>query len=74
MENAVMVRVLLPPSTRRRLSAKVPGRVRSITVDLGSVVRKGQVIAQLDTEGFAAQAPAVRSRARPGAHPAGTLS
>ena len=26
-------------------SVKVPGRLRSITVDLGSVVRRGQVIA-----------------------------
>src|SRR5918998_1217770 len=30
------------------VSVKVPGRVRVITVDLGSVVSRGQVIAQLD--------------------------
>jgi len=28
-------------------SAKVPGRLRTITVDLGTVVRRGQVISQV---------------------------
>ena len=30
------------------LSVKVPGRISSVTVDLGSVVRRGQVIAQVE--------------------------
>src|ERR1044071_2271239 len=30
------------------LSIKVPGRVNTMTVDLGSVVRRGQVIAQVE--------------------------
>src|SRR5215510_11318590 len=29
------------------ISVKVPGRLRTISVDLGSVVRRGQMIAQL---------------------------
>src|SRR5688572_7294670 len=34
------------------VSVKVPGRVRVLTVDLGSVVSRGQVIAQLDNEDY----------------------
>src|SRR5215813_8837684 len=34
------------------LSFKVAGRLSEIKVDLGSVVRKGQVIAQLETSDF----------------------
>jgi hypothetical protein len=34
------------------VSVKVPGRVRTISVDLGSVVARGQVIAQLDSEDY----------------------
>jgi multidrug efflux pump subunit AcrA (membrane-fusion protein) len=30
------------------ISAKVPGRLRSITVDLGSVVQQGQLVAHID--------------------------
>ena len=33
-------------------SVKVPGRLRSITVDLGSVVRRGQVIAQVEPQDY----------------------
>src|SRR3954447_21213410 len=32
------------------VSMKVPGRLQTINVDLGSVVRKGQVIAQLEQQ------------------------
>src|SRR5215813_4553247 len=31
---------------------KVPGRLQTISVDLGSVVRKGQVIAQLEQQDY----------------------
>src|ERR1041385_2759528 len=34
------------------LSVKVPGRLGSISVDLGSVVKRGQVIAQISPEDY----------------------
>src|SRR5437870_3846738 len=34
------------------LSFKVPGRLSTLSVDLGSSVRKGQLIAQLETKEF----------------------
>jgi RND family efflux transporter MFP subunit len=59
------------------LSAKVPGRVRSVTVDLGSVVRRGQVIAQLEAQDYQlrveqAEAALAQARARLGLPPDGT--
>lgn len=59
------------------LSAKVPGRVRSITVDLGSVVRRGQLIAQLEAQDYQlrvqqAEAALAAARARLGLSPDGT--
>ncbi len=35
-----------------RISVKVPGRLRTISVDLGSVVRQGDVVAILDLADF----------------------
>ena len=59
------------------VSVKVPGRVRVITVDLGSVVSRGQVIAQLDNEDYRlrvqqAEASLAQARARLGLSPEGT--
>ncbi len=48
-------------------SVKVPGRLRTITVDLGSVVRRGQVIAQVEQQDYrlrVQQAAAALSQAR----------
>lgn len=58
------------------LSAKVPGRVERIDVDLGSRVRRGQPIAQLDQTDFKlrveqAEAALQQARARLGLSPAG---
>ncbi len=58
------------------LSAKVPGRVKTITVDLGSVVRKGQMIAQLEQQDYQlrleqAEAALAQARARVGLSPQG---
>jgi len=39
---------------RASVSAKIPGRLASLTVDGGSDVRKGQVIARLDNDDYAA--------------------
>lgn len=58
------------------VSAKVPGRLKSISVDLGSVVRGGQVIAQLEPEDYRlrvqqAEAGLAQARARLGLSPEG---
>src|SRR5262244_47622 len=56
---------------------KVPGRLQTISVDLGSVVRKGQVIAQLEQQDYKlrvqqAEAALAQARARLGLSPDGT--
>jgi len=55
---------------------KVPGRLQIITVDLGSVVRKGQVIAQLEQQDYKlrvqqSEAALSQARARLGLSPDG---
>jgi RND family efflux transporter MFP subunit len=57
-------------------SVKVPGRLRTITVDLGSVVRRGQVIAQVEPQDYnlrvqQAEAALAQARARLGLSPDG---
>jgi RND family efflux transporter MFP subunit len=59
------------------VSVKVPGRLQSISVDLGTVVRRGQVIATLEPEDYKlrvqqAQAATAQARARLGLSPEGT--
>jgi RND family efflux transporter MFP subunit len=59
------------------VSVKVPGRVKSISVDLGSVVHRGQVIAQIEPEDYKlrvqqAEAGLAQARARLGLSPEGT--
>lgn len=59
------------------VSVKVPGRVRTISVDLGSVVAQGQVIAQVDSQDYVlrvqqAEASLAQARARLGLAPEGT--
>jgi RND family efflux transporter MFP subunit len=56
---------------------KVAGRLRAISVDLGSVVRRGQMIAQLESEDYKlrvqqAEAALGQARARLGLSPDGT--
>src|SRR5436190_4555496 len=56
---------------------KVPGRLQTINVDFGSVVRKGQVIAQLEQQDYKlrvqqSEAALAQSRARLGLSPDGT--
>ena len=58
------------------VSVKVPGRVRTISVDLGSVVRRGQVVAQVDSQDYhlrvqQAEAALAQARARLGLTPQG---
>jgi RND family efflux transporter MFP subunit len=59
------------------VSVKVPGRVRAISVDLGSVVTRGQVIATVDSEDYRlrvqqSEASLAQARARLGLAPDGT--
>jgi RND family efflux transporter MFP subunit len=58
------------------VSVKVPGRLQTINIDLGSVVRKGQVVAQLEQEDYKlrvqqAEAALAQARARLGLSPDG---
>lgn len=76
MENAVTVAGTLAAQDQATVSAKVPGRVQTISVDLGSVVRKGQVIAQLEQQDYnlrlqQAEAALAQARARVGLTPDG---
>lgn len=59
------------------VSVKVPGRIRTISVDLGTVVSRGQVIAQLEPEDYKlrvqqSEAALAQARARLGLAPDGT--
>lgn len=59
------------------VSVKVPGRVRTISVDLGTVVSRGQVIALVDSEDYRlrvqqSEASLAQARARLGLAPDGT--
>jgi len=59
------------------ISVKVPGRLRSISVDLGTVVRRGQMIAQIESEDYKlrvqqSEAALAQARARLGLSPEGT--
>jgi RND family efflux transporter MFP subunit len=76
MERAVTVSGTLAAQDQATVSAKVPGRVQTINVDLGSVVRKGQVIAQLEQQDYnlrlqQAEAALAQARARVGLSPDG---
>jgi membrane fusion protein, multidrug efflux system len=59
------------------ISVKVPGRLRSITVDLGSLVQRGQLIAQIEPQDYQlrvqqAEAAVSQARVRLGLPPTGT--
>jgi RND family efflux transporter MFP subunit len=76
MERAVTVSGTLAAQDQATISAKVPGRVQTLAVDLGSVVRKGQIIAQLEQQDYnlrlqQAEAALAQVRARVGLSPDG---
>lgn len=63
----VEVNGTLTPYDQATVSLKVPGRLSVITVDLGSVVRKGQLIAQVEQQDYklrVSQAEAALQQAR----------
>jgi RND family efflux transporter MFP subunit len=75
--NSISVTGTLAAQDQATLSVKVPGRVRAITVDLGSVVRQGQTIAQIEQQDYQlrvqqAEAALGQARARLGLSPDGT--
>ncbi len=58
------------------VSVKVPGRIKEINIDLGTVVKKGQLIAQIDPQDYKlrleqSQAALAQARARLGLNPEG---
>src|SRR5215470_6291 len=72
----VTVNGTLAAYDRTTVGVKVPGRIQTIAVDLGSVVPKGQVIAQLEQEDYKlrvqqAEAALAQARARLGLSPDG---
>lgn len=73
---SVAVTGTLAAQDEATLSVKVPGRVSTINVDLGSVVRRGQVVAQVEQQDYRlrvqqAEAALQQARARLGLAPQG---
>ena len=73
---AVTVNGTLAAYDQTTASVKVPGRLRAIAVDLGSPVRRGQVIAQVEPQDYnlrvqQAEAALAQARARLGLSPDG---
>lgn len=76
MERTVTVTGTLAAYDQATVSAKVPGRLKSIAVDLGSVVKQGQMIAQIEQQDYQlrlqqAEAALAQARARIGLPPEG---
>lgn len=76
MEQSVSVTGTLAAFDQATVSAKVPGRMKSIAVDLGSVMKQGQVIAQIEQQDYQlrlqqAEAGLAQARARVGLPPEG---
>src|ERR671938_563854 len=74
--NTISVTGQLAAQDQATLSVKVPGRLRTVTVDLGSVVRQGQLVAQLEQQDYQlkiqqAEAALGQARARLGLAPDG---
>ena len=72
----VTVNGTLAAYDRTTVGVKVPGRLQTISIDLGSVVHKGQVVAQLEQQDYKlrvqqAEAALAQARARLGLSPAG---
>ncbi len=75
--SSVSVTGTLAAKDEATLSVKVPGRLSAITVDLGSQVRRGQVVAQVERQDYQlrvqqTEAALQQARARLGLAPDGT--
>jgi RND family efflux transporter MFP subunit len=76
MERTITVTGTLAAYDQATVSAKVPGRLASISVDLGTVLRQGQIIAQIEKQDYQlrlqqAEAALSQARARVGLPPEG---
>ncbi|MGH9941626.1 MAG: efflux RND transporter periplasmic adaptor subunit [Pyrinomonadaceae bacterium] len=76
MGNSINVTGTLAAQDQATVSLKTPGRLRSISVDLGSAVRRGQMIAQVEPQDYQlrvqqAEAALAQARARLGLSPDG---
>ena len=76
MERSTVALGSLAAFDQATVSVKVPGRLRSISVDLGSMVQQGQLIAQIDPQDYQlrlqqADAALAQARARLGVPPTG---
>jgi RND family efflux transporter MFP subunit len=74
MERSTVALGSLAAFDQATVSVKVPGRLRSIGVDLGSVVQQGQLIAQIDPQDYQlrvqqSEAALAQARARLGLSP-----
>lgn len=74
---SVTVTGTLAAKDEATLSVKVPGRLQAIAVDLGSVVRRGQVVAQVEPQDYRlrvqqSEAALQQARARLGLAPDGS--
>jgi len=74
MERSTVALGSLAAYDQATVSVKVPGRLRSISVDLGNVVQQGQLIAQIDPQDYQlrvqqAEAALAQARARLGLSP-----
>jgi len=52
MERTLTVFAVLAPLDQATLSTKIAGRLQSVTVDMGSRVRQGDLLAQIDPQDF----------------------
>jgi RND family efflux transporter MFP subunit len=77
MERVISVTGTFAAYDQATVSTKVPGRVRILHVDLGSVIRQGQAIAELEQKDYQlrlqqSEAALAQARARLGLDPQGT--
>jgi RND family efflux transporter MFP subunit len=61
VERAIMVTGSLHPDETTAVSAEVPGRVLKINYDFGQAVRRGEVVAELDTQELRLQLEKVKA-------------
>jgi RND family efflux transporter MFP subunit len=61
VEKSIMVTGSLQPDETTTVSSEVPGRILSLKADFGQAVRKGEVVAQIDTQELALQLDRARA-------------
>lgn len=61
VEKSIMVTGSLQPDETTTVSSEVPGRILSLKADFGQTVRKGEVVAQIDTQELTLQLDRARA-------------